>query len=391
MSTNELKAELMLHLKAARELAATASEQERDFTDVERSEVARHLKAATDVKAQIKDAEPNSHRLTLDEVLKWSEGMTQKAGPAGVWSKAFDRVLSYYRAPLGSKALISPSGSVAVPSFTSTVPGVGPGAALLELAQLIPTEGLTDTDGFSYLLETVRSHAADVVAAGAKKPTSIYTVERVDDRCRVIAHLSEPIPRAYLDDIRLLRQYLDGALREGVKLAIEDQLINGTGAGENMTGLLGTELIWTQAWDSDLLTTTRKAITTLELASIAPDGWCFYPSDWEAFELLQDLAGRFYNPAQVPVDRAQRRLWGLPVALSTQMPQGVAVLADFRGSTKMWEREAVRIDWSENTYDNYTQMSDFEANLIRFRAECRIGFAVLRPAGVVMVDVAEGS
>jgi hypothetical protein len=48
-----------------------------------------------------------------------------------------------------------------------------------------------------------------------------------------------------------------------------------------------------------------------------------------------------------------------------------------------WEREGVRIDWSENVYDSVAGMTDFEANLIRFRAEGRWGFGVLRPNGVV--------
>ncbi|MEV6913321.1 phage major capsid protein, partial [Amycolatopsis sp. NPDC051071] len=94
----------------------------------------------------------------------------------------------------------------------------------------------------------------------------------------------------------------------------------------------------------------------------------------------------------VPVDRAARRLWSVPVVLSTSVTAGTGWLADFAGSTVLKAREDVTITWSENTYekDLFGAGEDgnlFEANMIRFRCEGRFGFAVTRPAGVVKLDL----
>jgi hypothetical protein len=80
------------------------------------------------------------------------------------------------------------------------------------------------------------------------------------------------------------------------------------------------------------------------------------------------------------------------VVTSTVVTAGIGFLVDFAGSTMLWEREQVRIDWSENTWDpdgisEGVGASDFSKNLIRFRAEGRWGFAITRPAGVVEIDL----
>jgi len=285
----------------------------------------------------------------------------------------------------GFKALV-PSGSVVVPSLTAGI--VRTADRPRSLLQVIPSTGLQGTDQYSYLRETVRTHAAAPVATGATKPTSVYSVARVDATVKTIAHLSERIPRQTLADANLLQSYVEGSLREGVELALEDQIVNGTGVGENILGIDATPTIQQQAFSANIVTTARKAVTKLEGVNIAGGTFVLAPADWESVELYADTNGQYMLGDSLPVDRAQRRLWGLPVVTSTTLTAGKGFLVDFRGSTQLWEREGVRVDWSENTYDAVAAVTDFERNLIRFRAEGRWGFAVTRPAGVVEIDTA---
>ena len=276
-----------MHLEAVRAICDKAETEQREFTDAERAEIKRHMDEASRVKAQIEAPDTEkADKKAADEALRQQlntlgMGLEQNRRQ-GAWSEAFEQRLGY--APFGMKALISPSGSVAVPAFTTTIPGLQAGELVQELLQLLPRATLDGTDGYSYLQEVERTHRAAVVAAGATKPESVYTVERVDDRVRVLAHMSEAIPRQYLMDMALLRQYLDGALREGYRLALEYQIINGTGQGENLTGLLQTPFTWTQQFDTDPLVTCRKAITTLEVVNISAGAFVLHPSDWETFE-----------------------------------------------------------------------------------------------------------
>ena len=254
------------------------------------------------------------------------------------------------------------------------------------ILDVVPVTPLSGTDQYSYLRESVRTNAAaPVVVEGtaiATKPTSTYSVVREDGTVRTIAHLSQPIPRHTLADAALLQGYLEGSLREGVQLALEDQVVGGLGTGVDLLGFAEDPARNTSVvWSSDLLTTSRKALTELEAVNIRGGVYVFSPLTWETLELLAEADGALLLGG--PVDRPARRLWGKSVVVSAAVADDVAFLVDFDGSTMLWERESVRVDWSENVYDATAEATDFERNLIRFRAEGRYGFAVLRGDGVV--------
>ena len=116
--------------------------------------------------------------------------------------------------------------------------------------------------------QTLRENNAAVVAPGARKPVSRFSLERAEARAVTIAHLSEPMHRADLYDAALLREFVDTELRLGLEEALEDEIINGDGTGEHFTGLSNVSGHQAQAWSSDLLSTTRAALTKLEVLSL---------------------------------------------------------------------------------------------------------------------------
>jgi HK97 family phage major capsid protein len=309
----------------------------------------------------------------------------RKTGPWGAEMKGFlDRV--------GSKT-ITPSGSITVPSISRTI--VSGNDRPRNLLALIPFQKLEGTNSFSYLRETVRTHAASTVEAASLKPTSVYSVVKVEDRVRVIATLSEPVDRSLLMDVALLQQYLEGAMKEGVMLELEDQVINGatstTGVLDDMTGILASSPT-AQVFGTDKLTTARKALTTLQAQNLDPSGfaWAMAPSEWESLELLTSSSeyvmgdpGR--SGSSLPIDQARMSLWGVPVVTSSVIPTGFALLGDWKGSAVIYEREGVRVDWSDAVTAGGA--TGFETNTLVFRAEGRWGLAVTRPAGFVYADL----
>ncbi|MFE3109350.1 phage major capsid protein [Kitasatospora indigofera] len=264
---------------------------------------------------------------------------------------------------------------------------------VLSLRQLIPVAPNTGPR-FSYLRQTTRTNNAAVVAAGAKKPTSLYTLTRFDDRVRTIAHLSEPINKFDLEDAPSLRQFLDQEMRLGLELGLEGEILNGDGTGEHMTGIANVSGSQSQAWDTDLLTTTRRAITKLEkVGHLTGAGWIMDADAWETLELLQDNEARFYygGPGNA-VNPTSRRLWGAPVVVSPAVATGTAYLVDWQAATRLHVLEDGTLDWSENLYDPNALgagvgASDFERNMIRFRFEGRFGLEILRPSAIVEVDL----
>ena len=280
---------------------------------------------------------------------------------------------------------LTPSGSVAVPSLTSGI--MRDPERPRRLLEVIPTMVLRGTDQYSFLRQESYVNSASPVAVGAQKPTSTYAVERVDDTVQTIAHLSEAIPRQTLADAALLSGYLETVLREGVMLALEEQVVSGDGVDPNLLGFAEDPGRQQILFDTSILQTAREALTALQEVNIEEGVFCFTPGAWELLELAQDDTASYYYGG--PVNRAERRLWGQRVLVSSAVSSAFGYLVDFKNSTMLWEREGVRIDWSENVYDSVSGMTDFEANLIRFRAEGRWGFGVLRPNGVVEFPLAD--
>jgi HK97 family phage major capsid protein len=220
---------------------------------------------------------------------------------------------------------------------------------------------------FSYLKQTVRTNNAAVVAEGTKKPTSVYTLEKVDDTTKVIAHLSEPISRQVFDDAALVSQFVDNELRYGLNLALDARIVSEIlGAGIPVEGALG----------NDLLFATRRGKTRLQEKEVTPSAYVMNPRDWEEAE-RQAVDQFVANPnLAAPVDAMREALWGIPVVVSNAIAEGTVLLGNFAGSALLFQTDGVRVDWSEGTYDSGSGATDWERNLIRARAEGRWEVAV---------------
>lgn len=381
------------HFKSAQAIASKAESEKRDLTPAELAGAEKHLKDAKALKAQ---ADAEQVKSTIGGIFGPSTPV--HPGNARVnalggseWGKALTRSMSD---SFGNFKSLTPGGqiNVTVPLAPEPIRTAEP---VLALRQVIPTEQ-NITGQYAYLRQTARSNAAAAVAPGALKPESTYTLTRVDDRVRTLAHLSEPIPRQDLSDAVLLESFVDTELRLGLELELEDQILNGDSTGENFTGLANTSGIQTVAWATDALTTCRKGITALEVISLSGTAFVFSPSDWEMVEL--EAAAQFASNSNMPmpVDRVARRLWGVPVVLSTSVAVGTGYLADFTSSTRLHVREEAAVDWSENIWrpdalGTGVGASDFQRNLITFRCEMRAGLAVTRPTGVVQLDLTSGA
>jgi HK97 family phage major capsid protein len=389
----------------------------RDFTHSEEVDALNLKRQADDIDRQIErldadeqrrrtgDAQQRTDQKAHDAAMmaKINElfgglGMVGVPSPAGhpkikaVGGSEWGGVLvRHHTDPMGNTKALLPSGAVPVTVPLAAEP-VRMGEPVLSLRQVIPT--VADPVGrWSYLRQTQRQNNASVVAPGARKPTSPFSLERVDGRAVTLATLSEPLHRADLADAEMLRTFIDTELRLAVETTLEDEIVNGSGEGEHFEGLATTSGTQAQAWTTDALSTTRAALTKLENMSLAGSAYVLSPADWETIELSQNTGG--YALAQggagVPVDRAARRLWSVPVVVSTTVPAGTGFLID-AGSVELRIREEAVIDWSENLY-NPDQFgpgdggSLFEANMIVFRCEMRAGWAVKRPPGIVEIDL----
>jgi HK97 family phage major capsid protein len=208
-------------------------------------------------------------------------------------------------------------------------------------------------------------------------PYAVAT-ERIELPVVTIAHVTEALDRALLMDFEELVSFIDGQLRLGVLLAEEDQILNGDGTRVNLTGILNTAGILTQATGGDpAAEALHKAITKVRGYFYEPDALVLNPTDWETIRLTTDANGNY--PAAPIIDADPTRLWGKNVITSPVIAQGTALVGAFRQGPTVWDREQARITFTESGLGDGAGGEMFTRNQIRFRGEERICFGVLRP------------
>lgn len=258
----------------------------------------------------------------------------------------------------------------------------------LVIRDLVST-GTTDSDTVEYARVTgFTNNAAPVAestatadpgtmnAAGGVKPESAMTLDTVTAPVKTIAHWIPATKRA-LSDAGQIRMLIDQFLLYGLDEELEDQIVNGDGTGQNFTGILSVSGTTAQAFDTNILTTTRKARTKVRTVGRAtPTAYVMNPSDWEKIDLLQDNEARYIFGG--PAVLGQPRLWGLPVVESEAVPVNTAIVADWRQAFLL-DREQSAITVSDS-HANF-----FIRNMVAILAELRAVFGVFRPLAFVKI------
>ena len=250
---------------------------------------------------------------------------------------------------------------------------------VLDLVTRIPIT----SDAFEFVQVTSETNAAVPVleatsANDGAKPESAAALAVVSGIIETIAHWV-PITRRAASDANQIMAYVDDFLRWGLQDTLADQVLNGDGNTPNLDGLATQASTQSQAWDTDILTTTRKARTLVRTVGKAtPTAYLMNPTDWETIDLLQDNNNRYYfgGPAQVglPV------LWGLPVIEEERQTAGAAWVGAWREAL-LFDREQT------NVYMTDSHSDFFIRNILVLLAELRAGFGVRRPKAFVEIDL----
>jgi HK97 family phage major capsid protein len=153
-----------------------------------------------------------------------------------------------YRAFRGGRDITSFSIDLPYGDFKTivTLTGVSPQAERRDVVPMalesrtvadLLTQGNISSNTTEYYEETAFTNAADVVAEGGTKQESVDTFTLRTETVRKIAH-NIPATKEALDDVAWLESHLRGRLAFGVRRKEEDQILNGSGAGINILGLL---------------------------------------------------------------------------------------------------------------------------------------------------------
>jgi HK97 family phage major capsid protein len=426
----ELKEQLKHHLMQAQTISAKADDEGRDFTDDERAQVTDHMARAKAAKSGLEKAKADGAMrqalADLGEGVSLEEKAGERRAPSGLTvpdgkaslgetfiksgeyqglmasapNGVFGKDHRVQSRPVGYKALVTGGSDTSGGAFvTSDMRGLQLGQMALQrplrLRDVVTTL-TTTSDTIEYVRMTSQTNNAAPVAestttadpgsmnaANGVKPESALAWAKVTTPVRTIAHWI-PITKRALSDAAQVRTIIDAFLRYGLEEELEDQMVSGDGTGENLEGLANVSGVQAQAWDSNLLTTTRKARTKVRLVGRStPNAYLFNPADLEAIDLLQDNEARFYFGGPSGLGSAGAgTLWGLPVIETEAVPAGTGYVGDFRKAV-LWDREQASITISDS-HANF-----FIRNMVAILAEMRAAFGVIQPNAFVEIDLAE--
>jgi len=241
--------------------------------------------------------------------------------------------------------------------------------------------GQTSSSSIEYVKETGYTNNAAPVAETTAKPYSDLTFDMTSAPVRTIAHLFKA-SRQILDDAPALRSYIDGRARYGLRFAEENQLLNGSGTGQNIHGLVPQATAFNPAFAAENETgidRLRLAILQVVLAEYPATAFVLNPIDWAKIELTKDLGGNYIIGN--PQGSLTPTLWNLPVVSTQAMAAGEFLTGAFSFAAQIFDRLDIEVLLSSENVD------DFEKNMFTIRAEERLAFAVYRPESFVTGEV----
>lgn len=247
----------------------------------------------------------------------------------------------------------------------------------IQVTDLIP--GTTTTQAaVKFMEETTFTNAAVETAEGGSYPeAALAYTERTSIVRKIPVFL--PVTDEQLEDEPQVRGLIDNRLRFMVRQRLDGQILTGSGAGVNLTGILNTAGIQTQAKGADPVPdAVYKAIVKVRVTGRAmPNAVVFHPNDWQDVRLLRTADGIYIwgNPS----DAGPERIWGLRAVQSDAETENTGLVGDFANHTELAVRRGVDVQVS-NSHGTF-----FVEGKLAIRADMRVAFIVYRPAAFCTV------
>jgi len=218
------------------------------------------------------------------------------------------------------------------------------------------------------------------VAPGGLKPELSFVVDSVTIRAaKIAAHVA--VNDEDMADYRDFEQYVGVELMRAVIDTENGQLLNGTGVGTDVLGLLAVTGALTRALGTDTpLDAVEQSINDLRVGSAfaVADLIILHPTTRSKLRRQKDSQNRYLvNPD--PTIAESDSLFGIGLVVTTTCPIGTVVVADARKAAMVYVRQGLSIETTPYNTDDFTH------NLTRFRCEERLALATPRPAALSIV------
>ena len=267
------------------------------------------------------------------------------------------------------------------------VPGVvRPGQQRLAVRDLMPNLP-ANSNLIQFAKETAFTNAAAPQAGeGVAKAESALTFTLANAAVQTIATWI-PASRQILEDAAGLQAYINSRLLYFLKLEEEQQLLSGSGSGQNLSGLITNATVF----DTSVVNTgtdnyadvLRHAILQCELSMFPASAIILNPRDVARIDLIKSTTGEYLFRA--PRGANSTAMWNLPVVSSFSMPEGQFLVGAFDLAAAIWDRADATVEISRDHADFFTR------NLVAILVEERLALTIYRSDALIFGGFPFGS
>ena len=404
-----LKEQRAAALKAAQDIIETAKTEDRDLTPDEVATVDQKHAEVTDLDKQIAAAKKSADVVARIGALApggeksedteerpardLGEHFVKAVGSQLVQAKAggrFSVAAPEFKANTDTQTLVTALSPAVTQVDTNIVTGF---RRRLTIADLL-NQGTLSGNAITYFVEGALEGDFTTVAEGAAKPQIHYAnpTAVTESLKKIAAFLKES--DEMVEDLPFLANAIRTRLLYNLGLFEENQLLNGDGTGQNLTGLLNRSGIQTETATAvtvggdDNADAIFRAMTKVQTGTgLDADGVVINPADYQNLRLRKDGNDQYYGggfftgPYGNGVVMEQPPIWGLRTVVTPAIAAGTVLVGAFQQAATLYRKGGVRVEATNSDQD------DFIKNKVTIRAEERVTLAVRVPAALVEVTL----
>ena len=233
-------------------------------------------------------------------------------------------------------------------------------------------KGTCSSKFVTYVTQSAGSTGTATTEAEAKTESNPVWAEVSEEVKKIATYVK--VSKEMLEDLSFIRGEINSDLIGGLNESIEDALLNGTGVGSVITGLLSAPMglpTFTGAGftgvnaiqDANLSDVLRVAKAQIEASNFTPTHVILNPVDVAKLQLTKDSTGNYTYPMYIPLTGALK-VAEMTVISSSYIAVDSYIVGDMsRVNVKMREGMALSVGLDQD---------DFTRNMITILAEARL-------------------
>jgi HK97 family phage major capsid protein len=292
--------------------------------------------------------------------------------------------------PPDTKSVIISSGSLY--ALPTRVPDISAAYVPLRVRDLLTTSPC-GTNAVEFIAENASGTANNAASQGAGSSPQVYEAIAKAESTLAFKLTSTPVQtlahyvnasRQVLDDSLALRNFINRRMIYFLKLVEENQLLNGTGAGGDLTGLMYGASPYSSPSPippgETRLDAVRRAIGQVQKAGFNPSGVVLNADDFTGMALIK-TTGTASSGEYIfgdPHSPGPPSAWGLPLVVSSKMAAGSFLVGDFStAGCELWDRMQSTVEIS------YEHASNFVLNVASLLCEERLALTIYQASAFV--------